>query len=104
MAALGPLPGHPAAAGDLGAVQPAGGRADLERLTRVAEDFEAVFLHQMLSAMRQGVSEDSPLGGPDSPFGSLLLDEQAKLIGKAGGIGVADHILAELLKLQEVSP
>lgn len=74
-----------------------------EQIRAVAEDFEAVFLHQMLSAMRQGVSEDSPLGGPDNPFGNLLLSEQAKLIGKAGGIGVADHIMTELLKLQEVS-
>lgn len=76
-------------------------RPNLERTREVAEDFEAMFIHQMLAAMRQGVSEDSPLGGPDSPFGNLLLSEQAKLISKAGGIGVADHVLQELLKLQE---
>lgn len=87
------------------ATNPLGGvaaeRPGLERTREVAEDFEAVFIHQMLAAMRQGVSEDSPLGGPDSPFGNLLLSEQAKLISKAGGIGVADHVLQELLKLQE---
>lgn len=72
-----------------------------DRLREVAEDFEAVFLHQMLAAMRQGTSEDNPLGGPDSPFGSLLQAEQAKVIARAGGIGVADAILRELLKTQE---
>jgi hypothetical protein len=51
--------------------------------------------------MRQGLAEDGPLGGPDGAFGSLLVSEQAKLISRAGGIGVADKILGELLKLQE---
>lgn len=85
--------------GGLGASVPQGG--DKARAQAVANDFEAVFLQQMLSAMRQGLAEDSPLGGPDSEFGSLLAAEQAKLISRAGGIGVADHILGELLKLQE---
>jgi Rod binding domain-containing protein len=85
--------------GGLGASVPQGG--DKARAKAIANDFEAVFLQQMLSAMRQGLSEDSPLGGPDSEFGSLLISEQAKLISRAGGIGVADKILGELLKLQE---
>jgi Rod binding domain-containing protein len=75
--------------------------AELARAREAANDFEAIFLQQMLSAMREGLSEDSPLGGPDSAFGSLLISEQAKLISRAGGIGVADQILGELLKLQE---
>lgn len=77
------------------------GTASPDGLRAVAEDFEAMFLHQMLAAMRQGTSEDNPLGGPDSPFGSLLQAEQAKLIARAGGIGVADAILRELLETQE---
>jgi Rod binding domain-containing protein len=84
-----------------GLTPPAGPQGDLARARETANDFEAVFLQQMLSAMRQGLSEDSPLGGPDSEFGSLLISEQAKLISRAGGIGVADKILGELLKLQE---
>ncbi len=87
----------------IGADPRASGAREPDALRRAAEEFEAVFLHQMLAAMRQGVSEDSPLGGPDSPFGNLLLSEQAKLISKAGGVGVADHVLQELLKLQETS-
>jgi Rod binding domain-containing protein len=85
--------------GGLGASVPQGG--DKARAQEVANDFEALFLQQMLSAMRQGLAEDGPLGGPDGAFGSLLVAEQAKLISRAGGIGVADQILGELLKLQE---
>jgi flagellar protein FlgJ len=88
-----------ASLGALGGVAP--GRPDIDRLRETAQDFEAMFLHQMLSAMRQGTAEDNPLGGPDSPFGSLLQAEQAKIMAKAGGIGVADAIMAELLKTQE---
>ncbi len=77
------------------------GDAARARAEETAQNFEAVFLQQMLSAMRQGLAEDSPIGGPDSEFGSMLVAEQAKLISRAGGIGVADKILAELLKLQE---
>ncbi|MFW5832914.1 MAG: rod-binding protein [Pseudomonadota bacterium] len=89
-------------AGPVGAAGPkAVSRPEADRLRETAQDFEAMFLHQMLSAMRQGLAEDNPLGGPNSPFGSLLQDEQAKIIAKAGGIGVAESILAELLKTQE---
>ncbi|MFP4126407.1 MAG: hypothetical protein ACLFU0_07145 [Alphaproteobacteria bacterium] len=93
--------GVTATLGGLGASVPQGGNSG--RAQAVANDFEAVFLQQMLSAMREGLSEDSPLGGPDSEFGSLLASEQAKLISRAGGIGVADHIMGELLKLQETA-
>lgn len=94
-----PLPTAPVGAAGAAAT---GARPDTDRLRETAQEFEAMFLHQMLSAMRQGTAEDNPLGGPDSPFGSLLQAEQAKIIAKAGGIGVADAILHELLKTQEV--
>ncbi|MEO1089317.1 MAG: rod-binding protein [Pseudomonadota bacterium] len=89
------------APGGLGPVGSA--RTDVATLENQAIEFEAMFLHQMLSAMRQGADEDNPLGGPESPFGSMLQAEQARLIARAGGIGVADTILNELLKLQEAS-
>ena len=91
---------HPTTAAS-GPGAPSAKNAELARARETANDFEAVFLRQMLSAMREGLSEDNPLGGPDSTFGSLLVSEQAKLISRAGGIGVADQILDELLKLQE---
>ena len=37
------------------------------------------------------------------PFHDMLNDEYAKLISRSGGIGVADAVLKEMLKRQEVA-
>ena len=70
-----------------------------------AQDFEAVFLSQMLQHLFADV-DMNPLGEGDS-FGedvykSMLIDEYGKILARSGGIGVADHVRREMLKLQEV--
>lgn len=85
-----------------GAATSASAAAGTEKLQKVAQDFESVFLAQMLASMRQGLSGDNPMGDSESPFGAMLAEEQAKVISRSGGIGVGDAILQELLKLQEV--
>ena len=79
--------------------------AGYETLRRTAEDFETVFLAQMLHGMTSGLQGDGLFfGGKDGgPFHSMLNQEVAKLISRSGGIGVADGILQEMLKLQEVA-
>lgn len=73
-------------------------------LREAAEEFEAVFLAQLLATMSRGLVGEGPLGGGDSdPFRNLLNQEVARTISRAGGIGVADTVLQEMLKLQEVS-
>jgi len=83
----------------------AGEPANYDALRRTAEDFEAVFLAQMLHGMTSGLQgEGLFFGGKEGgPFHSILNQEVAKLISKSGGIGVADGILQEMLKLQEVA-
>lgn len=83
------------------AAEPAG----REALRRTAEEFEAVFLAQMLNGMTSGLSGDGPFFGGEEggPFRSMLTDEVAKLISRSGGVGVADAILQEMLKLQEMA-
>lgn len=72
--------------------------------TRAAEEFEAVFLSQMLEHMFQEV-DFSPMAG-DGPgkevYKSMLLEEYGKLISQSGGIGLADQVKREMLKMQEV--
>ncbi len=70
---------------------------------RVAEEFEAVFLAQMLKPMFAGISADGPFGGgpAETIYRSLMIDEYAKLIGRSGGVGVADAVQREILKIQE---
>ena len=73
---------------------------------KAAEDFEAVFLSQMLQHMFNGV-DMNPLGGdgPDKEiYQSMLIDEYGKIIARSGGIGVADHVKREMIRMQEVTP
>ena len=76
------------------------------RLRQTAEDFEASFLAQMLKPMFEGLSIDGPFGGgeAEATWRSFMLDAMARQTVKAGGIGLADTVVAEMLKLQEQSP
>ena len=70
-------------------------------IRRAAEDFEAVFLSQLLGGMMQGLAPDGPLGGGDDPFAAMLRDEYGKLIARGGGVGIADAVMRQLLRAQE---
>jgi Rod binding domain-containing protein len=74
----------------------------IDAMRRAAADFEAVFLGQMLAGLTAGLSVDGPLGGGDDPFAAMLRDEYGKLIGRQGGIGIADAVLRQLLGTREV--
>jgi Rod binding domain-containing protein len=70
----------------------------------VAEKFEAQFLSIMFQQMFEGVKTDGPFGGGtgEEMFRSLMTEAMAKQTAKSGGIGLADTIQRELLKMQEV--
>jgi peptidoglycan hydrolase FlgJ len=75
-----------------------------EAVRHAAQEFEAVFLAQVLGTMTQGMAGDDLLGeGQDDVFRDMLNEEIAKLISRSGGIGVADAGLREMLKAQEVA-
>ncbi|MEX2649237.1 MAG: rod-binding protein [Alphaproteobacteria bacterium] len=78
------------------------GSPDAARET--AEDFESFFLWQVLESMFAGVPTDGPFGGghAEQVYRSLLTQEFARAVGRAGGIGIADAVQREILKLQEV--
>ena len=75
-----------------------------EKAKKAAEDFEAMFVTEMIRPMFEAQEPDATFGGGQSEkiYRSMLVDEYGKSIAKAGGIGVAKHVEAELLKLQEV--
>lgn len=86
------------------AEQLAGTRStDKSELRKTAEDFESVFLAQMLRPMFETVPTDSFMGGghAEGIYRSMMVDEIGKSISKSGGIGIADSIYRELIKLQE---
>jgi len=68
-----------------------------------AEEFEAFFLTQMLEHMFKGVPTNGYFGGGhgEGVYRSLMLQEYGRVLGKAGGIGVADLVHRELMRLQE---
>lgn len=71
-----------------------------------AQDFEAMFLAQMLTPMFETLATDGPFSGGSAEqiYRSVLVQEYGKIVAKAGGIGVADGVARELLKLQEMNP
>ena len=76
-----------------------------EKIDAVAHDFEAQFISQMLENMFSNVDTKDSLGGSneEETYRSMLTDEYGKLMARAGGIGVADHVKREMLRMQEMS-
>ena len=72
-------------------------------MRRTAEAFEASFLSQMLKPMFEGLETDGPFGGGEgeATWRSFLIDAMAKQAVKAGGVGLADTVMSEMLKMQE---
>lgn len=76
-----------------------------QRARAAAEDFEAVFLAQMLGHMNMGVDPDSAFGGGkgEEAFQSVMADTYGKAIAEMGGVGIADAIYKEILRMQEAA-
>lgn len=74
-----------------------------EQMRETAEAFEASFLSQMLKPMFEGLQTDGPFGGGEgeATWRSFLIDAMARQTVKAGGIGLADNVVSQMLKMQE---
>ncbi len=72
-------------------------------MRRTAEAFEASFLSQMMKPMFEGLSTEAPFGGGagEAAWRGFLVDAMAQQTVKAGGIGLADSVLAQMIKMQE---
>jgi Rod binding domain-containing protein len=73
------------------------------KANKVAQDFEAFFLGQMLQPMFQDIPTDGPMGGgsAEGMWRQMLVDEVGKSMAKAGGIGLAAQVKHQLLQAQE---
>jgi flagellar protein FlgJ len=72
------------------------------KIRETAQKFEASFLSVMMQSMTAGMKTPEVGGGGagEDMFKSLLAEEMAKQVSKAGGIGVAAAIQKEMLKMQ----
>lgn len=79
---------------------------ETERMRETAESFEASFLAQMLKPMFEGLSTDGPFGGgeAESTWRGFMIEAMAKQTVKAGGIGLADTVVAEMIRMQAQPP
>ena len=75
---------------------------DSSRMRETAEAFEASFLSQMLKPMFEGLSTEAPFGGgeAEATWRSFLLDAMAEQTVRSGGIGLADAVMAEMIRMQ----
>lgn len=70
---------------------------------KAAVEFEAMFLTEMLQPMFEGLKTTGLFGEGQagSIYRSLLLDQYGKSMAKAGGIGIADAVAREMIRMQE---
>lgn len=98
-----------AAMGAVGGIaDAASGRKDAAqgatRLREQADDFEKMFLEQMLERVFTAGGDEGLMAeaGPGAEvYRSMLTSEYAGMIAKGGGIGLSDQVYSQLLKLQE---
>ena len=75
------------------------------QIEKTAKDFEASFLSVMLGQMFKDVGAEAPFSGGhgEAAFKSFLGDAMAKQMVQHGGVGLADRVTQEMLKLQGLS-
>jgi Rod binding domain-containing protein len=72
------------------------------RAYKAAQDFEAVFLSQMVQEMNIGLKSDGVFGGgfAEETYRSLMYQEVGRQMAQTGGVGIADAVYQEIIKLQ----
>lgn len=71
--------------------------SQLQNLRDVANELEATFLAEMLKSAGLGKTRDGFGGGAgEDQFSSFLVQEQAKKMVRAGGIGLSEAIFNSL--------
>lgn len=78
--------------------------ATMEEARKVAQDFEAFFLGQTFQPLFANIKAEEPFGGgmAEDMWRSLQVDEYGKAVARAGGVGIADAVMEQILRLQEV--
>ena len=76
---------------------------DPTKAAKAAQDFEAVFINEIIGTMFEGIKTDGPFGGGagEAIFRSMMIDQYSKTIAAQGGFGLAGAVKQELLRAQE---
>jgi Rod binding domain-containing protein len=78
-----------------------GGGANVDK---ASQDFEAMFMSQMLQPMFDGVGTDPLFGGGhgEEMMKTFLVQEYGKIAAKSGHLGIAAMVKNEMIKAQSV--
>ena len=78
--------------------------AERGHIRQAAEEFEAVFLSQMLTPMFESLETDGLFGGGSGErmYRSLMVEEYGKALSRSGGVGIADAVARQIIASQEV--
>ncbi|HUY68198.1 MAG TPA: rod-binding protein [Alphaproteobacteria bacterium] len=76
--------------------------ANTAAIDKAAQNFEGMFLSQMLEPMFETVKVDPVFGGGNGEdvMRSFLMQEYGKIIARHGGFGIASYVKAEMLRAQ----
>lgn len=75
---------------------------NMRKIDETAQEFEAMFLTEMLRPMFETVGVDKTFGGGrgEEIFRSFMLDEYGKQLASSGGMGIADMVKEQLIQMQ----
>ena len=81
-----------------GAKTPAEKAAAMQKLAKVSQDFESIFLGYLMKTLRGTAPKNAFFGHTreEEIFGSMRDEEMAKGMAKAGGIGLAKVMVDQL--------
>lgn len=80
-------------------------KLDNAAIEEAAQEFEAVFLAEMMKPMFEGTEAPAPFNGGkgEEIFQGFMLQEYGKIVAQTGSIGIADTVRSELINIQEKS-
>jgi len=75
------------------------------KIQDTAQAFEGQLLGLLMQPMFEGLQTDGPFGGGNSEgtYKAFLVEAIGKQVAKAGGVGLADPVAREMLKMQGLS-
>jgi flagellar protein FlgJ len=80
--------------------------AQMGHLKSQAQELEGIFLNTLMKEMFSSLHSDSDaMGGgfAEDTWRGMQAEQMSNAVSEAGGIGLADSIMGDLLKIQEAS-
>ncbi|MGL1922171.1 MAG: rod-binding protein [Hyphomicrobiales bacterium] len=83
-------------------VMPKLSESEMKKIDETAQEFEAMFLSNMLEQMYSDVKLEKPFGGGNSEgiYRSMLIGKYAENMAASGGIGIASQLKDSMYKMQ----